>query len=81
MECIVCYNRYKNKVKGECSHELCIKCFIEIIKIIPYFKCPMCRYEFKDMYINEPLDILIPEYTFPNDNIIHIELYILCMIY
>ena len=45
-ECIVCYEDIKNKVSLECSHELCLNCFMNTLKAKNPFICPMCRHDF-----------------------------------
>ena len=46
--CDICYKEIKDKVTLECKHELCVKCFIEMIKLSGdiSFKCHMCRKQY-----------------------------------
>ena len=66
-ECIVCYNDIKNKVSLECSHELCLKCFTNILKSNYIFSCPMCRHKYNDIYLKDEEQVfesLPPDYVF-----------------
>jgi hypothetical protein len=50
--CDICYELIQNKISLVCSHELCLKCFVNILrKINKPFSCPMCRKEYKDIYL------------------------------
>ena len=39
--CDICYEPIKNKVLLECTHEVCLKCIVKILKI-KSLSCPMC---------------------------------------
>lgn len=55
MECSICYLPILNKVSLSCSHELCVKCLVNILKIKKdYFTCPMYREKYKDIYFELP---------------------------
>ena len=55
-DCDVCYCPIENKVKLECSHEFCLKCIVNILKIkYDVLTCPMCRKKYKDIYINKEI--------------------------
>ena len=45
-ECIVCYEDIKNNVSLECTHELCLNCFVNTLKAKNKFSCPMCRHKY-----------------------------------
>jgi len=47
--CSICYIESKDKVTLECQHELCVKCFIEMNRLLgeASFKCHMCRKQYK----------------------------------
>ena len=44
-ECGICYLPIKNKIIFECSHEICLKCLIQILqmKTEATLSCPFCR--------------------------------------
>ena len=61
MDCIICYQKIKNKVSLECSHELCLKCFSYILQTQQKFSCPMCRKNYNnELKIVDKKDIVIP---------------------
>ena len=60
-ECIVCYEDIKNKVSLECKHELCLNCFVNIIKAKNKFSCPMCRHKYKFTLKDEEQVFEVPE--------------------
>ena len=52
--CNICYELAQNKIILECSHELCVKCFVSILKNIKKaFTCPMCRKLYSDIYFSK----------------------------
>src|SRR4051812_20595742 len=54
MECNICYEKITNKVSLQCSHELCLKCLINIIKKSnKILSCPMCRKNYPEIYLNK----------------------------
>ena len=53
-ECGICYTSIKNKVLFDCSHELCLKCLIQILKTKDKLICPFCR---KHIIEDQQLDI------------------------
>ena len=63
--CDICYKEITNKVSLDCGHELCVMCFLEVIRTTATFKCHMCmkQYEWKkDKAIpEETLSLLIRE--------------------
>ena len=60
-ECIVCYEDIKNQVSLECSHELCLNCFINTLKAKNKFSCPMCRHKY-DFYLKDEEQVFeVPE--------------------
>jgi len=46
--CDICYREIKDKISLECKHELCITCFLEMVKLsgVISFKCHMCRKQY-----------------------------------
>ena len=54
ISCDICYKEITNKVILECKHELCVMCFLEVIRSlttwskgqITLFKCHMCRKQY-----------------------------------
>ena len=46
--CDICYKEIKDKISLKCRHELCITCFLEMIKLSKdiSFKCHMCRRQY-----------------------------------
>ena len=71
MSCDICYNEITNKVTLECKHELCVMCFLKVIRnlstwskgqIIP-FKCHMCRRQYEWKIDNKGTHIFSPEET------------------
>lgn len=65
--CDICYESIKNKVILECTHEVCLKCIINILKI-KSLSCPMCRKKY-DISINdkEEQEELLFEIPYPYD--------------
>ena len=60
-ECIVCYEDIKNKVSLECTHELCLNCFVNTLKAKKTFSCPMCRHKYNYYLKDEEQVFEIPE--------------------
>ena len=65
ISCDICYRGIKNKVTLECKHELCIPCFLEVMRNLSTsssFKCHMCRRKYN--WGNKPKeDVVILEET------------------
>ena len=70
ISCDICYKEITNKVTLECKHELCVMCFLEVIRnlaIWSVFKCHMCRKQYNwkkeecNKVLEETLSILIRE--------------------
>jgi len=65
--CDICYKDLTDKVSLDCGHELCVICFLEIIRTMStssVFKCQMCRKEHKwkkEEHKEETLSLLIRE--------------------
>ena len=74
--CDICYERIKDKITLECKHELCLPCFLEVMRNLTTsssFKCHMCRRKYNWVYktkeklkedahvLEETLSILIRE--------------------
>ena len=64
--CDICYKDITNKVTLECKHELCVMCFLEVIRNLStwsVYKCHMCRkqYNWKKKEYSETLSLLIRE--------------------
>jgi len=70
--CDICYRGIKDKVTLECKHELCVACFLEVMRNLSTsssFKCHMCRrkYNWKnesnedEHILEDTLSILIRE--------------------
>ena len=59
ISCDICYKDITNKVILECKHELCVMCFLEVIRSLStwsVYKCHMCRRQY-----NWKKDEAIPE--------------------
>ena len=70
ISCDICYKEITNKVTLECKHELCVMCFLEVIRNLAtwsVFKCHMCRKQYnwkkeeRNKGLEETLSILIRE--------------------
>jgi len=70
ISCDICYKEITNKVTLECKHELCVMCFLEVIRNLAtwsVFKCHMCRKQYNwkkeecNKVLEETLSILIRE--------------------
>ena len=50
-ECTICYSKNSGTFKGQCGHEICGSCFLNIfaesLKTAIKSKCPFCRQAFK----------------------------------
>ena len=64
-ECIVCYEDIKNKVSLECTHELCLNCFVNNLKAKNKFSCAMCRHKYNFHLKDEEQVFEIPEGYMP----------------
>jgi len=63
--CHICYELIQNKISLECSHELCLLCFVNILrKINKPFSCPMCRKVYKDIFLYQEEEQV---FTIPNN--------------
>ena len=69
-QCFICYEEREehDKVKLSCSHELCERCYQEVLK--KFNNCPFCRSSFtiKEMEDPDPEEWL---YLDPNDWIVY----------
>ena len=59
--CFICYEDIRNKVSLECTHELCLNCFVNTLKVKNKFSCPMCRHKY-DFYLKDEEQVFeVPE--------------------